>query len=763
MPNTSGPLTCRTRPSKSGSSQDIGVNGKGNAAGQLPAPCRGGADRVLWLDRSAGELRTLAAILFHRGTTEEADESVSLKEVKVIRTKKITLLSVWILFGFLLAARPVFGVAGLTVEEVMKDRAASQVQVSADGSKIVFVVSSPDYKLDVYRRNIFLSDAASGQTLQLTNGPRSDFYPRWSPDGKQIAFLSERSEGTEAEGKKPKTQIWVISVGGGEAQKLTDAEEGVSAFEWSPDGKSVAYLSADRPTEDEKKREKRKDDWIEVDKAFRFARLYVIAAGGGKPRQLGKEDAHVTRLSWSPDGSAIAYSVQPTPKVHDGFHSKIRAIKVADETTRDLATWDGANTDPRWSPDGKTVAFLSTRGQVDWIANRYLTVVPAAGGEPKIVSKAFDEEVNDFRWLPDSRTILFSGDAKTQAHLFSLSVEGGAVQQISAGEFVYSSFDVARDGRSVAAVRAALATPPTVILSTDTGKNFREVSKVQQPFEVAEMSSMSVIRWPSTDGFTIEGILVKPARYEEGRRYPLLVIVHGGPAGVFSQGFTARRYVYPAQAFATEGYVVLLPNPRGSGGYGEAFRRANFQDWGGGDYRDIMAGVDYLIEKGMADADRMGVMGWSYGGYMTSWIITQTKRFRAASPGAAVTNLYSFFGTADIPPFLPQYFGGFPWEQQSAYLKHSPMFNVKGVSTPTLILHGMSDVRVPLSQGEELYEALKAQNVPVQMVKYPRQGHGFNEPRFQRDCAYRLMNWFNEHVRGQKTKLEPPAEEEKAE
>lgn len=677
--------------------------------------------------------------------------------------KKLAWLCGWILFGFLLAAAPAFGGAGLTVEEVMKDRSASQVQVSPDGSKVAFVVSSPDYKLDVYRRNIFLADVAGGQTSQLTNGRRSDSSPRWSPDGKQIAFLSDRGDWAESEGKKPKAQIWLISVTGGEAQKLTDAEEGVGAFEWSPDGKSIAYLAADSPAEDEKKREKRKDDWVEMDKRFRFARLYVIGASGGKARQLTKEGAHVTDLSWSPDGSEIAYSVQPTPKVPDAFHSKIRVLKVADGTTRDLVTWDGANNDARWSPDAKTIAFISTGGKVDWIVNNYLTVVPATGGEPKIVSKAFDEEVNDFRWLPDSRGILFRASAETQAHIFSLSVETGAIQRMTSGEFFYSSSDVARDGRTVAAIRSALATPPTIVLSNDGGKNFRELSKVEPPFDVAKMSSMSVIRWPSTDGFTIEGILIKPVGYEEGHRYPLLVVVHGGPAGVFSEGFTARRYVYPVQAFAGEGYLVLLPNPRGSGGYGEAFRRANVKDWGGGDYRDIMAGVDYLIQKGMADPDHMGVMGWSYGGFMTSWIITQTKRFRASSPGAAVTDLNSFFGTADIPPFLPQYFGGFPWDQQPTYIKHSPVFNVKGVSTPTLILHGTSDVRVPVSQGEELYEALKAQNVPVQMVKYPRQGHGFTEPRFQRDCAYRLMNWFNEYVKGEKTNYQPPAEEEKGE
>jgi dipeptidyl aminopeptidase/acylaminoacyl peptidase len=256
-----------------------------------------------------------------------------------------------------------------------------------------------------------------------------------------------------------------------------------------------------------------------------------------------------------------------------------------------------------------------------------------------------------------------------------------------------------------------------------------------------------VVRWNSADGLEVEGLLTYPVGYEKGKRYPLLLVIHGGPMGVFTQSHVAAPGPYPVAAFAARGYAVLRPNVRGSSGYGKKFRYANYGDWGGGDYRDLMTGVDAMIERGVADPDRLGVMGWSYGGFMTSWVITQTKRFKAASVGAGVTNLMSFTGTADIPSFLPDYFGGEFWDRFDAYRGHSAMFHVKGVSTPTLIQHGERDERVPLSQGQELYNALKRQGCTVQMVVYPRTPHGIEEPKLLLDCMNRNLEWFDRHVR----------------
>ena len=274
-----------------------------------------------------------------------------------------------------------------------------------------------------------------------------------------------------------------------------------------------------------------------------------------------------------------------------------------------------------------------------------------------------------------------------------------------------------------------------------------QVSRVQTLPKVI-IGKTEVVEWKAPDGKSIEGLLTYPAGYQPGNRVPLLVIVHGGPAGVFSRTFTGNASPYLVAAFASRGYALLRCNVRGSSGYGRDFRYANRSDWGGGDYRDIMSGVDHLISKGIADPERMGVMGWSYGGYMTSWVITQTKRFKAASVGAGVTNLMSFTGTADIPSFVPDYFGGEYWEVFDRWRTHSAMFNVKGVSTPTLIQHGDADVRVPISQGYEFYNALKRQNVPVTMVVYPRQPHGIQEPKLMQDAMQRNLDWFDRWIKG---------------
>jgi dipeptidyl aminopeptidase/acylaminoacyl peptidase len=287
--------------------------------------------------------------------------------------------------------------------------------------------------------------------------------------------------------------------------------------------------------------------------------------------------------------------------------------------------------------------------------------------------------------------------------------------------------------------------PVEAYASSLAGFSATRVSRVQDVPE-APLGETRVIQWRSKDGRSIEGLLTLPAGYRAGARVPLLVIVHGGPTGVFVRSFIAARGAYPIASFAARGYAVLRANVRGSSGYGREFRYANYEDWGGGDYQDILSGVDHVVGLGVADPERLGVMGWSYGGYMTSWILTQTNRFKAASVGAGVTNLMSFTGTADIPGFIPDYFGGEFWDVLEKWRAHSAMFQVKGVATPTLIQHGEADRRVPVSQGYELYNALKRQGVVTKMVVYPRQGHGLNEPKLQLDAMERNLAWFEEHV-----------------
>lgn len=288
--------------------------------------------------------------------------------------------------------------------------------------------------------------------------------------------------------------------------------------------------------------------------------------------------------------------------------------------------------------------------------------------------------------------------------------------------------------------------PRRFVASVDTFEPV-QVSHVQRDVPDAPPDRTEVIHWNSKDGQEIEGLLTYPVGYEKGKKYPLLLVIHGGPMGAFMQSFDGAATYYPVAAFASRGYAVLRANPRGSAGYGKKFRYANYGDWGGGDFQDLMSGVDYVIDQGVADPDRLGVMGWSYGGYMTSWTITQTHRFKAASVGGGVTNLMTFNGTADIPSFLPDYLGGEFWDKPEIYQERSPMFHIKGVNTPTLITHGEIDERVPLSQDEELYSALKRLGCTTKMVIYPRTHHGIEEPRLMLDCMDRNLEWFDRYVR----------------
>ena len=297
-------------------------------------------------------------------------------------------------------------------------------------------------------------------------------------------------------------------------------------------------------------------------------------------------------------------------------------------------------------------------------------------------------------------------------------------------------------------VRQAADAPPEAFVASATNFTPVQVSRANAGLSMPPLGRTEVVRWKSADDKEIEGLLTYPVGYQAGQKVPLILNVHGGPAGVFQQTFIGGRGAYPLATFAARGYAILRPNPRGSSGYGVAFRRGNLKDWGGADYQDLMKGVDQVIAMGVADPERLGVMGWSYGGFMTSWIVTQTHRFKVASAGAPVTNLMSFNGTADIPAFVPDYFGGQFWEAMELYQKHSPIFNVKGVTTPTMIQHGDADIRVPISQGYEFYNALRAQGVPTRMIVLPRQPHGPNEPKMQLAAMQANLEWFEKYLGG---------------
>jgi dipeptidyl aminopeptidase/acylaminoacyl peptidase len=405
-----------------------------------------------------------------------------------------------------------------------------------------------------------------------------------------------------------------------------------------------------------------------------------------------------------------------------------------------------AENQPVYSPDGNWIAFTKSDDPVSWGFTSRVHVIEADGGEARPLADSYDRQPTIVGWKADGQAILISETQRTVNRLSTLPVSGDPPRDLLPPDLMVGSPTLNDAGTHVGFVSQSPDTPPEAFVASMDGLYPVRVSEVQELPE-APLGVTEALHWTSDDGTEIEGLVTYPAGYREGDRVPLLVIVHGGPTGVFVRSFVAARGAYPIAAFATRGYAVLRCNVRGSSGYGREFRYANYGDWGGGDYEDIMSGVDALIDRGVADPDRLGVMGWSYGGYMTSWIITQTDRFKAASVGAGVTNLMSFTGTADIQSFIPDYFGGDFWNVLEDWRAHSAMFNVGGVSTPTLIQHGAEDARVPVSQGYELYHALVRQGVPTKMVVYPRQAHAILEPKLQLDAMWRNIEWFEQWLK----------------
>lgn len=347
-------------------------------------------------------------------------------------------------------------------------------------------------------------------------------------------------------------------------------------------------------------------------------------------------------------------------------------------------------------------------------------------------------------WAADGAAIFVAEARGTVRRIARLPLDGGEPEDISPPDLMVGDASLNRGGTHFGFTSETPDRPPEVFVSPAARFSPKQVSRVQAPV-AAPLGTTEVVRW-SSDGRSIEGLLTYPVGYRTGSRVPLLVIIHGGPTGVFTRSFIGDASPYPIAVFAARGYAVLRANPRGSSGYGREFRYANYGDWGGGDYRDIMAGVDAMVERGIADPNRLGVMGWSYGGFMTSWVITQTDRFKAASVGAGLPNLISFSGTSDVPGFIPDYFGGDYWNRKEAWDLHSPLAYIEGVTTPTLIQHGEADERVPVSQAFELYNALERQGVPSRLVIYPRQPHGIREPKLLLDAMRRNLQWFDRWV-----------------
>ena len=455
------------------------------------------------------------------------------------------------------------------------------------------------------------------------------------------------------------------------------------------------------------------------------------------------------------------------PLVPDTFLSDIYAIPVAGGVPAAIVARKGRDNAPAWSPDGKWIAFVSQDGRdEEWYTNTGVSVIPAAGGTPRALTTSLDERIGGLggsalAWTPDSTAVLFPVVWRTAAHVYRATLDG-KVEPLTSGPEVNGAPSIDRKGETLVFLREDSVTPREVWALRLAGApaarsaKGRAAAAAPKPLtdtnpRVRDLLSFpkELVTWKGADGWDLEGLLVYPPGYAKGARVPLALNVHGGPAGTHSNAFTPAPRLWGWPLFAQKGYAILFPNPRGSGGYGEKFRAANVRDWGVNDYEDLMKGVDALVERGIADPERLTVNGWSYGGFMTSTIVTKTDRFKSAIVGAAVTNLASFTGTADIPPFARSYFRSWPWEDPQVYVDRSALFHAGNVKTPSLVVHGDKDERVPVSQGWEFYNALKAIGVPTDLLILPRQPHGIREPKLLRTCHHWFVRWTETYTRGE--------------
>ena len=649
-----------------------------------------------------------------------------------------------------------------TIDQSLEWLSAFNPRISPDGKRVVYEVQKTNWEENAFERNLWIGDVASGETHALTTAKKSSTNPAWSPDGKWIAFLSDRP-GQFAGTPEGKRQLYVISADGGEAQQVTKVENDVSDFEWAPDSKRIAFSMSDPESKAMKDRKEKYGDYFVVHSDYQMTHLWIVEFSNGssapaEPKRLTEGDKFsVEDFSWSPDGTRIAFSAQKDPDLISGDTADLYVLNVSDKAVKKIVSTPGPDRSPHWSPDGKRIAFDTAAGsQYFFYMDSRIAVVTAEGGAVQILTESFDEDPSLIAWGPDG--IYFGALQKTAAHLFRLNPATGAVEKISAPEgMAAGGFSFSRDYKTVA-YRAALDNQYGEIYTTSVapwqGKKLTAMGDQLKGFTLAHRE---VVSWKSGDGTTIEGVLYTPPNFDAKKKYPLLVVIHGGPTGVDQPVVNADRY-YPIERFVAKGAVVLRPNYRGSAGYGEKVRSLNVRNLGIGDYADVISGVDALIAKGFVDKDRVGSMGWSEGGYISAYITTFSDRFRAVSVGAGISDWSTYYVNTDITPFTRQYLHATPWDDPEIYWKTSPISNIAKARTPTLIQHGENDRRVPIPNAYELRQALEDRGVPVKMVVYKGFGHGITKPKQQRAVMEENEKWFGQYIWGEKPEEQKPAE-----
>jgi dipeptidyl aminopeptidase/acylaminoacyl peptidase len=619
----------------------------------------------------------------------------------------------------------------------------SSPKLSPDGSRVAYLVAENQMGKQTDQAWKSLTQlwvvptaGPASAARQYTRGEKSVSNPAWSPDGKLLAFTMDAGDEKDAE-----PQAWFMYADGGEPWQVTKHKSGVRGFEFAPDGKTLLLVATAPPSDDEEKRKKEKDDSVVVDHDLKMAQLWSWNIATSEEKQLTEGDFTVSDPRWSPDGTRVAYTTAPTPRQDDSSLQTAWILDVATGKQRKVADTPQYTHTARWSRDGKWIAYLGSSSIMIYKTN--LFVVGADGGQPRPLTSSFDLDAAEPIWSPDGGTIFFSTDNRESVEVFIADVAAGTVRQITDQPAVISLAGISETGPTAVGVWSDPIHPNDVFRSDLSFRSIQPVTNQNAWLADYAMGDTEVVRWKSSkDGMEVDGIVTKLVDFDGSHKVPFLLNPHGGPTGASLLSFNPTE-----QIMAANGYLVLQPNFRGSTGRGEKFAIANQNEWGDVDYKDDMSGVEAMVEKGWADPDRLGAFGWSYGGYMTFWIDTQTDRFKAISPGAGLPDLYSMYSQTDIHRYLTLFFGmKAPWDNFQEYWDHSPMKYVENVKTPTMILHGQSDTRVPIPQAEEFYRALSERHVPVEYVTYPREEHGFVEPRHIQDRWQRYLVFFGKYL-----------------
>jgi dipeptidyl aminopeptidase/acylaminoacyl peptidase len=633
-------------------------------------------------------------------------------------------------------------------------------QLSPDGKRVAYVVSWNDKEKDQAQIAIYVAPAdGSSPAQRLTQGTR-DTNPRWSPDGRYLAFVSKRGD--------DEAQVYLMPLDGGDARQLTKAKFGASQPAWSPDGKRMAYVArtGDYKTAKQRNAIEKNAPRVIRDLRYRFdgigyfderrPHVFTIDVESGETKQVTSGDYEDGAPAWSPNGKWIAFS---SDRERDRFQrfwtSDIWVVAATGGRARKLTRSKGRSGSPAFSPDGRQIAFVGHENGVEGSSkNTHLYVVPLTGGRPpRSLSGPSDRSAyadvgapgSAFAWARDGRSVVFLAENRGAISLFRAGLANGSVSKVVGGDRQVLAFALSPDDKQVYFAATWPSEPSEIYASSLSGGRERNLSHANDELRNAvEFAPFKRMTYRAADGLEIETFVITPPGARKGQRHPLTLLIHGGPHA--RHPMPTGGWLVQYQALAAAGHIVLAPNPRGSAGYGEAFSTACVKDWGGKDYEDLMAGVDVLIRKGIADPDRLYVGGRSYGGFMTTWVVGHTDRFRAAVVTAPVSNLVSKIGTADIPTWYPYEVGGTPFDNLEEYHFRSPTTYLPHVNTPVLLTHSEGDLRCPIGQSEEIFTALKMMGKEVEFVRYPGGFHGVRTPSQEIDQTKRIISWYERHA-----------------